>query len=79
MRLLSKTNFFTVGIMEFPDQGAMYGVISVAPFGLPGTSALWDYFAAKCNFIPNGGGFITLLQNQYHKLQAQEADLLSAS
>ena len=33
MRLLSRTNFFTVGIMEFRDQDSLYGVISVPLLG----------------------------------------------
>jgi molybdate transport repressor ModE-like protein len=33
MRLLSRTNFFTVGIMEFKDQDSLYDVISVPLLG----------------------------------------------
>lgn len=79
MRLLSKTNFFTVGIMEFPDQGAMYGVISVPLLGCQEHLRFGIILRQNAILSQMEEDFITLLQNQYHKLQAQEADLLSAS
>jgi molybdate transport repressor ModE-like protein len=69
MRLLSRTNFFTIGIMEFKDQDSLYGVISVPLLGCEERFAFGVIKRKGTEPSQMEQDFIVELQKRYKKMQ----------
>ena len=69
MRLLSRTNFFTIGIMEFKDQDSLYGVISVPLLGCRERFAFGIIKHKGTQPSQMEADFIDVLQKRYKKMQ----------
>ncbi len=77
MQLLSQTNFFTIGILEFRDQDALYNVISVPLLGCQEKIRFGVICHIDRPLSQMESEFIALLQTQYQKLTEERC--LSAS
>lgn len=73
MQLLSRTNFFTIGIMEFRDQDALYNVISVPLLGCREKIQFGAITRTGSTLSRMEEDFIDLLRTQYRKLSEENS------
>lgn len=71
MKLLSCTNFYTIGIVEFRDQDALYNVISVPLLGCREKFRFGVITRQDVSLSRMEQEFIALLRQQCDKLQAE--------
>ena len=71
MALLSRTNFFTVGIMEFLGQDSLYKVVSVPLLGCSEHLRFGLILREGAMLSRMENDFIQLLRDRYARLQTE--------
>ena len=72
MRLISRTNFYTIGISEFDGQDELYGVISVPLLHTSEHLSFGILTRKNISLSAMENEFIELVSARYRELQAEE-------